>query len=165
MSYLSLRRYLHFIRRPEKLAYALILYSSLTLLLMVVLVLPLKDYQRESRENYRHQRDLEKWLWQNQSRLVTARDSYQQAKQDQPAKGDKRTLMRLVSEIAETQNLKLSRLEQRQANVTVSLEKQPLSKSLKWLQKLAEDHQVNIEQVSLRYTDLGKVSATLTFSR
>ncbi len=165
MSYFSLRRYLQLIRRPEKLAYTLIAYSSLTLLLMVILVFPLKDYQRESRENYRHQRDLEKWLLQNQSRLVTARDSYQQAKQDQPTNGDKRTLMRLVSEIAEKQRLKLSRLEQRQTNVTVTFEKQPLSRSLRWLQTLTEDHQVTIEQASLRYTDLGKVSATLTFSR
>ena len=161
----SILRYLcQIFGQPEKQGHALVAYGVLVILVLVIVVLPVKEYYQESRATYQQRHQLADWLIQQRPSLMAAAKSHRQSGKQPESNRDQRTLMRLISETAQAQNLKLSRLEQRQANVTVTLEKQQLSQIFVWLQDITHTHKVNVEQASVGYADTNKANATLTFS-
>ena len=164
MSRSTFRRYYQYFKAPVKNSHALVGYSIFIIIFTVLLVLPLKDSYRVNIESYQQQEELSKWLLRNQASLKKAKQSYHKKESQQNSADNKRKLMGLVSETAENLGLKLSRLEQHQANVTVTLEKQSLSHTFAWLQELTQDHHVYIEQATLNYADKNRASSILTFS-
>lgn len=162
----SILRYLcQIFGQPEKQGHALVAYGVLVILVLVIVVLPVKEYYQESRATYQQRHQLADWLIQQRPSLMAAAKSHRQSGKQPESNRDQRTLMRLISETAQAQNLKLSRLEQRQTNVTITLDKQPFSKILVWLNYLSEEHQIVIEQVSARYVTANQARATLTLTR
>lgn len=164
MSKSILRYYCQILGQPEKNRHALVAYSVIIIFLLIIVVMPLRKYYQDSQAVYKQRQQLADWLIQQRPSLMAAAKSHRQSGKQPESNRDQRTLMRLISETALTQNLILSRLEQRQANVTVTLEKQPLSKIMAWIQYLTEQHQIEIEQASVKYVGTNQASATLTFA-
>jgi general secretion pathway protein M len=75
------------------------------------------------------------------------------------------SLLTLVANSAAEAGIQLTRVQPEATGVSVMLQNQPFSEVLRWLTKMAEQHQVTIRQISIdRQTTPGVVNARVTLA-
>jgi len=160
-----LSRYCQFLGQPESQQGAVATYSIAAVVFSAVIVFIMQGFYLENQKEYQTQAALTDWLTQNTVRLSRAahwQQAYNSGKKE-PIKRDNRTLVMLLSETAASKNLIVSRLEHRQAKVTVNFKNTYFSELMIWLASL-EKTGITVDQANITYIEKNKADATLTFT-
>ncbi|MDB9953030.1 type II secretion system protein M [Porticoccaceae bacterium] len=160
-----LRRYCQFLGQPESQQGAVATYSIAIVVFSLAIVFIMQGFYTGSKKEYQEQALLTDWLMRNTAQLSSAAELQQAATNEKTGiiKRDNRTLVMLLSETAASKNLIVSRLEHRQAKVTVNFKNTYFSELMIWLASL-EKRGITVDQANITYIEKNKADATLTFT-
>lgn len=131
----------------------------LALLAFAFVWLPIHDWSSAAQARHEKQRQLLEWMKANETAAREVARST--GSTGAAAQG---SLLTLVANSAAEAGIQLTRVQPEANGVSVVLQNQPFSEVLRWLAKLAEQHQVTIRQVSMdRQNAPGIVNARITF--
>jgi len=105
---------------------------------------PLADWQEVSRNRYSNAHETWEWVQANEARAREA------ARGAGPTSGREGSLLPLITRLANSRGLTLSRLQpEADGAVSVVLQAQPFNLLLQWLDDLERQHSVVVQRVSL----------------
>mgnify|MGYP006086993097 CR=1 FL=1 len=164
-----LSRYCQFLGQPESQQGAVATYSIAIVLFSIVMVSIMQGFYLGNKKEYQTQVELADWLHHSALRLEMSvrldrnEDAALGAIKKENINNDSRTLVVLLSETAVENGLILARLEQRQAKVTLTLNKANFSDVMTWLDALEVDG-IAADQVNITYVDKNIAEVILTFT-
>jgi len=160
-----LNRYCQFFGQPESQQGAVGTYSIAVVIFSAVIIFMMQGFYLGNKKEYQDQAALTDWLIRNTVQLSSAAELQQAATDERigAIKRDNRTLVMLLSETAASKNLTVSRLEHRQAKVTVNFKNTYFSELMIWLASL-EKRGITVDQANITYIEKNKADATLTFT-